>query len=454
MNQLVSRSIYFYVKTLSVAAVSGALLVAGTLLVPSTAVAVDLCHGQPASVSPGPDGSLVGTAGPDVIVAHSGQRVEAGDGDDLICVVTSKPASNVDAGPGNDTVDTTRSSVSTAVSLGEGEDTFAGGRGVDAVWGSAPEGLGSSGLNPPDTERDVISTGGGDDKVFSGSLDSVNSDKIATGSGTDRIDVIGLDPTLELDAGAGRNIALVTLSADETTAWLVDVAQRKIQVDDGVNDVTWHWQGQLPRWSFHLAEGSTPSSLVFLGTRGDENAFVSGAGLVPHFRMGPGDDWAGNLTTPGGTYFLGAGHDKLTLGKYDDVAVAFPIDELRVNLGAHRARFGGGVESPVWGVETLLAGADLLRVRGSARAERVVANGCRVVVRGLGGNDRLRRGADLISPCDPVVSRLYGGRGHDILWGSQLTDDLLVGGRGFDRARGMKGTDTCFAEVERGCELG
>jgi Ca2+-binding RTX toxin-like protein len=60
----------------------------------------------------------------------------------------------------------------------------------------------------------------------------------------------------------------------------------------------------------------------------------------------------------------------------------------------------------------------------------------------------------VISLCGgDVNSRIYGGRGNDILWGSQITDDLLVGGPGFDRARGMSGTDTCYTEVARGCEL-
>lgn len=430
-------------------AISGALLAATAVLVPSAAVAVDTCHGQAATISPDSNGRLTGTPGPDVIVAFADQRVDAGAGDDLICVVASTPGSDVDAGPGDDTVDTTRSFVATVVSLGEGEDTLIGGRGEDDVYGSAPEGLGEHGINPLDTERDVISTGGGDDKVFSGSLGSPNLDKLTTGAGSDRIDIVGLDHTLELDAGPGTNTAIVTLSATETTAWVVDEAKRSLHFDEATS----HWKGDVQRWYFTLAAGSTPSSLVFLGTRTDEQAFVSGKGLVPHFRMGGGNDWAGSLTTPGGSFALGAGHDRLTLGKYDDINVTFPIEDLRVDLRAHRARFGP-IESPVWGVEELIAGASLVRAFGTGGGEKITANGCDVAVWGRSGPDRLVRGRDVISLCGgDVNSRIYGGRGNDILWGSQITDDLLVGGPGFDRARGMSGTDTCYTEVARGCEL-
>ena len=66
-----------------------------------------------------------------------------------------------------------------------------------------------------------------------------------------------------------------------------------------------------------MADGQARSSLVFLGTAAPETVFVSGPGLVPHVRLGGGDDWAGSLTTKGGTFFLGDGRDRLTLGKYD-----------------------------------------------------------------------------------------------------------------------------------------
>ena len=128
---------------------------------------------------------------------------------------------------------------------------------------------------------------------------------------------------LSLDVGGGRNTAIVTLAAAETTAWLFDAARRTINFDEATS----RWKGHLDRWYFRMAEGQVRSSLVFLGSRSPETVFVSGPGLVPHLRMGNGDDWAGSLTTKGGSFFLGGGRDRLTLGKYDSVSATFPFAE-------------------------------------------------------------------------------------------------------------------------------
>ena len=124
-------------RPLVAAAASGVLLAAGTVLLPSAALAAETCHGQAATVVPDADGDLIGTPGPDVVVAHGGQRVKAGDGDDLICLVDDEDGVQVDAGPGDDTVDATQSLYYSIVSLGLGEDSFVGGPGEDQVQGSA-----------------------------------------------------------------------------------------------------------------------------------------------------------------------------------------------------------------------------------------------------------------------------------------------------------------------------
>jgi hypothetical protein len=436
------------VKTLAAAAALGTLL-AVSALPGAPSYAVETCHGSSATVVPDAEGNLVGTSGADVIVAHGGQRVDAGDGDDLVCLVADDLGVEADAGPGDDTVDATRSSDFSVVSLGAGQDSFLGtGPGEDWVWGAAPEGLGDDGLNPLDTERDDIKTGDGDDRVFSGSLGAVNLDSIGTGRGDDRVQLVGLDHAVSLDVGAGRNTAIVTLAAAETTAWLFDATKRTINVDE----TTSRWKGRLDRWYFRMAEGQARSSLVFLGSRASESVFVSGPGLVPHLRLGGGADWGGSLTTKGGTFFLGDGRDRLTLGKYDSVAQTFPFPELTLKLQRHRAAFGGGIVSPVFGVETLRAGATQVDILGSSRADRITANGCRVLVRGGPGADVLTRGQDVLSICDAVVTRLEGGAGNDWLVGANRTDDVLLGGVGFDHAIGMGGTDTCRAEVRKGCE--
>ena len=201
-----------------------------------------------------------------------------------------------------------------------------------------------------------------------------------------------------------------------------------------------------------MATGQARSSLVFLGTRAGENVFVSGPKLVPHVRMGDGDDWAGSLTTKGGTFFLGGGRDRLTLGKYDSVSATYPWASLTVDLRQHRAAFGGGVQSPVFGVEELRAAAEQLEVLGTRGRNHITANGCYVAGRRRLRGDLLIRGQVIISICDSVSTRLRGGAGDDLLFGSSQTDDVLLGGPGFDRARGMRGDDLCRAEVTRGCE--
>ena len=140
--------------------------------------------------------------------------------------------------------------------------------------------------------------------------------------------------------------------------------------------------------------------------------------------------------------------DRLTIGKYDSVHPSFPLSDLRVDLAAHQASFGG-IESPVRGVETLYVGAERVRALGSARGEHIRANGCDVVVRGRAGWDLLERGDDAVSICPGLSSVIAGGLGNDLLLGSNRTDDVLLGGPGHDHARGMRGTDTCRAEVRR-----
>jgi hypothetical protein len=436
------------VKTLTAGAICGVLLTAGTVILPATAVAAVNCDGRTATLIASGSGVFTGTEGDDVIVADGGDlRIRALGGDDVVCLHDTHAVVEVEAGAGDDLVDATRSDTATVASLGVGADTFVGGPGDDFVYGSAPEGLGEEGLNPPDTERDVITTGGGKDQVFSGSLGSANLDEIGTGAGDDRVHLEGLDHATSLDVGSGRNTAIVSLEAATSTVWQVDLGRRTLRFDG----VTSTWGGRLHRWFFTMADGQAPSSLVFFGSKADDSAFVGGPGLVPHFRLGYGNDWAGSLTTPGGTFLLGPGLDRLTLGKYDSVHPGFPLSDLRVDLAAQQAWFGG-VKSPVRGVETLFAGADRVRAVGSARGERIRANGCDVVVRGRAGWDILERGDDVVSICSRVSTRVVGGPGNDWLFGSNRTDDVLLGGPGFDRARGMRGTDTCRAEVRLGCE--
>ena len=214
-----------------------------------------------------------------------------------------------DAGPGDDTVDATSSTWSSNVSLGTGVDTFVGGPGQDFV-STAPEGSDFPAPDPADTEHDVISTGRRSDQVLSGSLGQPNTDQIATGRGNDRIHLEGLDHDTSLDAGAGKNTAIVSLTAPQTTAWLVNVGKRTVDFDEETSG----WSGDLhesccrwptakphPRWCSSAPTPVSPPS-------------SAAQAWCPRSGFRGGEDWGSCLTTPGGTFFLGAGHDRLTLG--------------------------------------------------------------------------------------------------------------------------------------------
>jgi len=133
-------------------------LVTGALLVPppaSAAAAGETCQGQPATiVGTGPDVS--GTPGDDVIVSGTSIVVNAGAGNDLVCI-SGPTFVRTDAGPGDDVVD---ASVTTAVhpqtetltDLGTGHDRFLGSPFLDTVW--------SNGVD------DEVSTGLGRDRLW------------------------------------------------------------------------------------------------------------------------------------------------------------------------------------------------------------------------------------------------------------------------------------------------
>ena len=115
-------------------------LVAGALLVPppaSATAAGETCQGRPATiVGTGPD--VVGTPGDDVIVSGTSMFVDAGAGNDLICL-TGPNYVHTDAGPGDDVVDASVTTAvnpetSTSTDLGTGRDRFLGSPINDGVF--------------------------------------------------------------------------------------------------------------------------------------------------------------------------------------------------------------------------------------------------------------------------------------------------------------------------------
>lgn len=110
------------------------------LLAPATgaSAAEETCQGRTATIVGTPDGRLVGTPGDDVIVSYGDYTVDAGDGDDLICLrpIVGGLVVEVDAGAGDDSVVSEGDQNHTWTDLGPGRDSFVGGGGEDRVEAS------------------------------------------------------------------------------------------------------------------------------------------------------------------------------------------------------------------------------------------------------------------------------------------------------------------------------
>jgi hypothetical protein len=440
--------------TLAMATALGTLIVSGAALTPSSAIAAETCQGRAATIVPSGSGMILGTEGPDVIVAADGRDVDARGGDDLICLFASgSQVSMASGGDGDDTVDATAVDASTLggtfVLLGMGADTYLGGDGVEVVYGGASDGIIPGVPAAADTERDVISTGAGVDDVVSGAPGAANPDAIITGRGDDRL---SLDEVpAGLDVGKGSNSVQLHLSG---STWRVDAANRTISSRDS----SWSWSGQVERWGFSSsADGDATMDLEFLGSAADEYVFTDGSNLIASLHLRGGNDVA-SVAKPtfDGTYELGSGRDQLALlGPYYP-GVPPSLDRLRIDLSAGQIDVGAdGTAGRVSGVEQLSAAAPWLRIVGAGRSERIQVEGCDVTVRGGGGADWLRSIGEQLTGCldgESNSTKLLGGPGRDWLIGSKWVDDVLLGGPGRDYARGSAGTDTCRAETERKCE--
>lgn len=141
-------------------------LLAGALVLVPTSVASangETCHGRDATiVGTGP--ALSGTPGDDVIVSGTSTAVDAGAGNDLVCVSEGPRglAFHLDAGPGDDVVDASLVHVwsSTVGQLGTGRDRYIGSPGADFLRA--------------DNADDDVSTGSSRDIVEIRITDKVN----------------------------------------------------------------------------------------------------------------------------------------------------------------------------------------------------------------------------------------------------------------------------------------
>ena len=160
--------------------------------------AAPTCNGLPLTAEGSPNGTVIGTAGDDVILTRGATRVDAGAGDDSICV-TGKGTAVINAGPGDDFVGARAHKGKSFVSLGFGDDAFYGGDGNDRVWSQE-----ASNQTSPD-DSDLIDTGGGDDYVISGSSTALNTDVVTLGPGDDALVTYGSSGGASLSGGLGIN---------------------------------------------------------------------------------------------------------------------------------------------------------------------------------------------------------------------------------------------------------
>ena len=265
---------------------------------PAAEAEVVTCQGRPATiVGPTESEMTTGTEGDDVIVApmYGNSSVSAGGGNDTVCLVDAPSSSSrdpfvsVSAGNGNDSVvnETTHYIGGFTVELGLGADSYVGNELPESVAGSV-----RNDALAPDTEVDVISTGGGDDGVISGTPlpGWPNHDVISTGAGSDGISYAGLAGG-SIDNGEGADS--LSINGSWTGELSIDNTTRRASL--GAGTLSWTY---IDDFNARVAPGS---SLSFVGTAADEYLNVSGTVL--------------DLMAPA-TISMGGGNDGLRLENY------------------------------------------------------------------------------------------------------------------------------------------
>ena len=111
------------------------------LAAPTASGAGETCRGEAATIVGAPEGHVVGTSGDDVIVSNVAWSVDAGAGDDLICLSPAEGefqgnVVEVAAGPGDDVVVSEGEHNNSWTDLGPGRDEFQGGGWSDRVAAS------------------------------------------------------------------------------------------------------------------------------------------------------------------------------------------------------------------------------------------------------------------------------------------------------------------------------
>jgi Ca2+-binding RTX toxin-like protein len=207
-----------------------AVLLATPLVVSPTAVhAAASCHGRAVTIEAQPGSATIGTPGDDVILVGAGtqERVDAGAGDDLVCVAADAAVPTVVGGAGADTI-VLAVAVDIEVKLGRSAqwgDTEVGLSGLEnaVVSGRRTNVYGTRGDNvlvARSTDGALLTGKEGDDVLRLGLVPGVtNHDGLRLASGGPGNDVLRGSPVRDvLTGGPGRDKAVGHGGKDVCTA--------------------------------------------------------------------------------------------------------------------------------------------------------------------------------------------------------------------------------------------
>jgi Ca2+-binding RTX toxin-like protein len=204
----------------------------------------------------------------------------------------------------------------------------------------------------------------------------------------------------------------------------------------------------------HVVGGLGWTSLAFFGGRADEDVDLQPATDPPakgpvKVLLGAGDDRVQVDPTTRASLDGGAGNDDLKI--FGSTRTARFTGTVHVDLTKQTYRVSGHGALPVAGFESATTwwfhDADLV---GNAKPNALTALGCRVTLRGGGGNDTMRQEWRDECAGRPYYAHESGGPGDDTMYGGPW-NDVLVGGPGRDTAYGSYGKDRCVAERRIAC---
>ncbi|WGI22653.1 Hint domain-containing protein [Amylibacter sp. IMCC11727] len=350
----------------------------------------------------GPDGTVHGTAGDDVMnpgfIDTQGDTIDGDDGDNDI----------IEAGDGND-----------LVNAGNGDDTVFGGDGNDTLSGND----GDDTLYGEDG-NDRLFGGDGFDTLFGGAGDDTLSgnrdgDQLFGGEGNDTLN--GDIAADTLDGGNGDD-----LLRGENGDDLIFGGDGSDTADGGDGNDTIDTSGP---GSDDLLDPTGNPDQGYPGIfPGDDDPFndmdtVFGGGGSDTITTGDDDDSIDG----------GAGNDTIYAGFDDDTIDGGDGDDLIVG-GEGNDEIEGGLGNDV--IYGGLEGIDVLDIPDAI--DLVPTNGLDTVFGGE-GNDTIF-GAD-----DDDV--LHGDEGNDVLFGG-IDDDTLFGGTGSDQFTGGEGSDEQYGGAD------